>query len=74
MIVAPASGGGDQLGDQRDGLLSTVGPERLEPRAAEDEAGPVATIALDMVVVMDQSLHMVFRPAHANRRWMLDPR
>lgn len=72
VIIVPTSGGGDQSREQLDRLLGTARPERLEPRAAEDEAGPVATIALNMVV-MDRFLHMVFTPAYANRGWMLDP-
>lgn len=73
MIVAPTSSGDDKPREQLDRLLGTVRPERLEPRTAEDEAGPVAMVALNMVVVMDRSLPMVFRPAHADRGWMLDP-
>lgn len=73
LIVAPASGGGDKPREQLDRLLGTVGPERLEPRSAEDGASPVAMVALNMVMVMDRSLHIVFRPAHADRGWMLDP-
>lgn len=51
--VAPVPSGGDQPREQLDCLCRPPRVERLEPRAAEDERGPVAKIALNMVLVVD---------------------
>jgi hypothetical protein len=57
--IARAPSGGDQSGEQLNGLL---GRQWLRPRPAEDQTGAVPMVSLKMV--MDRSLHMGFKPAH----------